>query len=340
MLTNKEIRALSSKQLKGKWAKMALLTLVVIIVTGVPSYFFHKNTIASFLTGVLSGLLFFGIIRVTFNISNKNELDFNEYFKSGRSYGRYFLFSILLSVVTIIISIVFMIVYLVTFGVSLLSNIAVESTQYTLMNEAQVFSAIISSIPIGSLIITILFAVVYMALMILIDMLYSQTSYIIIRDHDDIGVIDSMRYSRKLMKGYKAKLFLLNLSFIGWAILSTLTLGIGFLWLIPYIYVSNANFFLELIKEREELAREMDIVDSYAGDYFRTYENDYEASNGFDVANPSEDLSDVNNKEDNNAENNSEDKKTEEVNGEKGYEKQGDEDLLKSHSTEDLEKED
>jgi len=45
------------------------------------------------------------------------------------------------------------------------------------------------------------------------------------------------------MKGKKGKLFLLDLSFIGWFLLCILTLGIGLLWLYPYILTSRAAFY-------------------------------------------------------------------------------------------------
>jgi len=46
-----------------------------------------------------------------------------------------------------------------------------------------------------------------------------------------------------MMKGHKAELFFLGLSFIGWFFLSVLTLGIGFLWLVPYVNTSLALFY-------------------------------------------------------------------------------------------------
>lgn len=48
------------------------------------------------------------------------------------------------------------------------------------------------------------------------------------------------------MQGHKWELFVLDLSFIGWAILSGLTLGIGFIWLIPYEQATKANFYRNL----------------------------------------------------------------------------------------------
>lgn len=74
------------------------------------------------------------------------------------------------------------------------------------------------------------------------------TPYVII-ENEDLGVFKSMKLSKKMMKGNKWKLFILYISFIGWAILSLLTLGIGFLWLRPYITLSMTNFYKEIISE-------------------------------------------------------------------------------------------
>ena len=54
------------------------------------------------------------------------------------------------------------------------------------------------------------------------------------------------------MTGNRWKLFCLEFSFIGWAILATLTLGIGFLWLIPYIQVAEIAFARFVCGKNEE----------------------------------------------------------------------------------------
>ncbi|MBY6037267.1 DUF975 family protein [Fictibacillus nanhaiensis] len=86
---------------------------------------------------------------------------------------------------------------------------------------------------------------------------YSQTYYVL-KDQPDIGINKAITESRKLMKGYKWKFFVLQLSFIGWVILCLLTLGIGFLWLAPYMSSSSAAFYNELVKKQsdEELIAE------------------------------------------------------------------------------------
>jgi uncharacterized membrane protein len=71
-------------------------------------------------------------------------------------------------------------------------------------------------------------------------------AYYILRDNPNIRATEAITRSRKMMKGYKGKLFVLHLSFIGWGILCCLTFGIGFLWLCPYINLSIANFYEDL----------------------------------------------------------------------------------------------
>ena len=71
---------------------------------------------------------------------------------------------------------------------------------------------------------------------------YSMT-FFIIADDNSISALEAIKKSKKMMDGYKWKYFCLYLRFIGWALLCILTLGIGFLWLIPYMQVSVAKFY-------------------------------------------------------------------------------------------------
>ena len=66
---------------------------------------------------------------------------------------------------------------------------------------------------------------------------------LIYMDNPDIGITDVMTKSREMMKGHKFDLFVLGLSFIGWAILGIFTLGLLYFWLIPYMGVSTAIFY-------------------------------------------------------------------------------------------------
>jgi uncharacterized membrane protein len=80
---------------------------------------------------------------------------------------------------------------------------------------------------------------------------YSQM-FFLLRDHLEYTVLEAISESKKRMKGLKWKYFLMNLSFIGWVILCMFTVGIGLLWLIPYIGPTAAAFNNELIVMQEE----------------------------------------------------------------------------------------
>ena len=55
--------------------------------------------------------------------------------------------------------------------------------------------------------------------------------------------------SKQLMYGNRFKAFVVELSFIGWLLLSALTFGIGTIFLTPYMSMTMTHFYLEL-KER------------------------------------------------------------------------------------------
>jgi uncharacterized membrane protein len=84
---------------------------------------------------------------------------------------------------------------------------------------------------------------------------YSQ-AFFLLKDHPEYTALEAITESKKRMKGYKGKYFLLYLSFIGWGILSMITLGIGLLWLVPYMTTSMAAFYDELIYKQNGLEEE------------------------------------------------------------------------------------
>lgn len=81
---------------------------------------------------------------------------------------------------------------------------------------------------------------------------YSQTAYILI-DNPALSPAEAITKSRKMMNGFKWTYLKMWLSFFGWFLLSLFTFGIGFLWLMPYVQTTLANFHLELKAHHEEV---------------------------------------------------------------------------------------
>ena len=74
---------------------------------------------------------------------------------------------------------------------------------------------------------------------------YAMTPFVM-HDNPDMPVRECLNRSRRMMDGYKMKLFLLDLSFIGWVLLSIITCGIGMLWVIPYMQTARVEFYEQL----------------------------------------------------------------------------------------------
>lgn len=84
---------------------------------------------------------------------------------------------------------------------------------------------------------------------IVMALAYSLT-FFILADDKTIRPKEAIQKSKQMMYGYKLKLFYLILIFFGLSLLCMLTLGIGFLWLIPFAYITMAAFY-EDIKDRQ-----------------------------------------------------------------------------------------
>ena len=70
-------------------------------------------------------------------------------------------------------------------------------------------------------------------------------------DHRDMSIFDAITQSRKMMVGHKWEFFVLNLSFILWVLLVSLTFGIALLYVGPYMEMTFANFYERLKKDYE-----------------------------------------------------------------------------------------
>ena len=71
---------------------------------------------------------------------------------------------------------------------------------------------------------------------------YSQVPYIV-AENPNMPVRDALRLSERMMMGRKWEYFVLNLSFMGWALLSLPTLGLITIWLEPYMQMTMINFY-------------------------------------------------------------------------------------------------
>lgn len=89
---------------------------------------------------------------------------------------------------------------------------------------------------------------------------YAMTEYIMM-DDQEISDNKAIEKSMAMMDGKKWKLFCLDISFIGWIILSLLTFGLGFILLCPYIYTARAAFYEDLKAELQPAQAEEPVAE-------------------------------------------------------------------------------
>lgn len=68
-------------------------------------------------------------------------------------------------------------------------------------------------------------------------------AYYVKIDHPDYDWRACLDESKRITMDHKSELFLLDLSFIGWAIVCVFTFGIGYFWLIPYMTATKAEYY-------------------------------------------------------------------------------------------------
>ena len=74
---------------------------------------------------------------------------------------------------------------------------------------------------------------------------YSMSLYIL-AENKGKGALECINESKAMTEGHKMDLFVLSLSFLGWILLGILTLGIAFIWIIPYMNATYMNAYNSL----------------------------------------------------------------------------------------------
>ena len=179
--------------------------------------------------------------------------------KWGLAIGTFFVYLVITVPVSLIPFIGWIISILI--GGSMSIGIAIFSLSVDRKQDAQlgqIFEGFQKfNIGLGAYLLIAVFVILWMLLLIIPGIIaalsYSMT-YFIIAENDSIGSLDAITKSKEMMLGNKWKLFCLGFRFIGWALLCILTLGIGFLWLYPYMMVSFAQFYDD-IKSKETVVQ-------------------------------------------------------------------------------------
>lgn len=92
---------------------------------------------------------------------------------------------------------------------------------------------------------TILWSLLFVIPGIIKGISYSMSMYIL-AENKGKSARECIAESKAMTEGHKMELFVLSLSFIGWALLCVITFGIALIWVIPYMQATLTNAYYSL----------------------------------------------------------------------------------------------
>lgn len=242
-MTSSQLRTNARESLKGKWGKAALITLVYLIINWVIGFVLgFIPFIGGILVTIISLPISYGLLVTFMKLKRNEEVTYTDFLNLGFSnFGKVwgvFGNMILKLIIPIVLVIVFIIVMIFS-GIGAGVGVA--------------FSSIDAATGFAGLMIVGLIGYIVSLIYLMIKSYYYSLSYYILYDNPNKTSKEIIEESEKLMTGNRWSFFWLGLTFIGWAILASLTLGIGVLWLIPYMMVTFVAFYESLAGNRNDV---------------------------------------------------------------------------------------
>lgn len=229
----KKIKTKARKRLHGNYfnAVMSVLIYILIqIMCYVVARYIQAPAMTIFLSLLVTSLLYIGLLQIMIKIARNKNTTFSELFQRTDAFFR----CAAITIIFLIINTIFLIL------------------EYTAINSLFIFITYQTDINLTlssfMIVIGLLLSIAIAVFWIVLNLCLSQ-SYLILYDHENMSLGDIFRLSTDMMDGHKLDYILLCLSFIGWFILGIFTLGIIWLWIIPYMQVSKIEFYDKIKKD-------------------------------------------------------------------------------------------
>ena len=246
-MISSDFRTDARRKLDGKWGKAVCIVLasllISIAINAIQSIFPDDSlisSVASLAAAIIEVPIQFGLIFAFLKLGFSDG-NFSRSWKVSFSiFGQ-----LVLPIVLFVIAIV-----LIVFSVA---GVAVSSTM-PLVNSyssSASYAYGLGALSGFSLVLFIAGMILFIVSSILMATrsYYYALSYFIAFENPSMTSKECVLKSKELMIGNRGKLFCLQFSFIGWAILATFTFGIGFLWLIPYMQFATISFYKSLTSD-------------------------------------------------------------------------------------------
>ena len=243
-MVSSDFRKEAREKLSGKWGKAACITLAymfIFMVLGVVEGLF-SDTMQSFISLVIAIIevpLALGLIISFVRLFNDDEVKTFDFLSLGfNNFGKSWAISVQICL-KLIWPILLMILSYILIGFGIY-----QSTISILSNNSSTSAFIVMLIGIVLLIASVIWNIT--------KSYYYQLAYVVTAEKPELSAKEAVAESEKLMTGKRGKLFCLQLSFFGWAILGVFTLGIGYLWLVPYIQFAIVAFYKFVSGDNDE----------------------------------------------------------------------------------------
>lgn len=235
-----DIRKIKDKalsKLEGNYITpiLAIITygIIMAIFMGV-SYLIYNENMFTFFDIIITGLLYMGMLEITIKIAKGKKAKFSDLFNRTDFFWKTVAITIILITFTLLCVI--------------LEYISFKSLATFTIYQTDMSPLISGTMLLVGVLLCAAIATFYIVLMVSL----SQVFYILY-DNENMPVLDILNRSMDLMEEHRLDYIIYALSFAGWIIVGIMTFGLLLFWVVPYIMVSSALFYDELIKlEKKE----------------------------------------------------------------------------------------
>ncbi len=228
-----KIKASARKKLNGKYKVPVIATLIYLIMQitcYIIASLIKEPPMAIFLSLIVTSLFYMGFLQIMIKIARRKKASLDELFQRTDTFFRCAAITIVLLAINTLFAI--------------LQYTSINSLFVFITYQADLNVALSSFMIVVGLILSIIIAVFWITLVICLSQ-----SYLILYDHENMPLGDIFRQSMDMMDGHKLDYIIMCITFFLWFLLGIFTLGIIWLWIIPYMNVTMVNFYDKIKKD-------------------------------------------------------------------------------------------
>lgn len=264
MLDRRKMKSFALMQLKNRWTVPVIISLILIAVSFLFSISDYGNFdfkallnaaanqdmdsllalakskqetsflafLLSILEMIVTGIISFAGIKVYFQMAKGPEpVSFTDFLKGFNYWGK------------ATCAVLWLFLWIFLWSLLFIAGDCVFVFIFALMTVAN------EGLIILPLLFQILFIIGFCVLLIYKIISYSFLFYVC-AEYENVNVIKAMNLSKQITKNHIGELFVLDLSFLGWIILSAITLGLLNVFLKPYMTLTKINAYHSLLSEK------------------------------------------------------------------------------------------